>query len=211
MKKSASVFLLNLFCLSFCIGQNGDTSRNSVKSLFKNWSKENNITGYGYPEVEFTTVNNNFAVVVGGGGGMLIRRSVHLGIFGRGISSKPLLNEGEYISGGWGGVQLGYTPDIESILHLNFVVDLGYGGFAVKDNKALDKKGKKKTLERLRGFVITPKLGVEINITSFFILNLGVGYRFFETDDKKEKLKDIKLSGMSGFVALKFGKFLTPQ
>ncbi len=206
MKKIPLILSLSLVCFTFCLGQNQDESYSTLVSLFKK-GQNVSITGYGYPEVGFTTINDKFSVVVGGGGGMLINQSFYLGLFGTGITNKPSLNDNEYIRGGWGGLQLGYTPDMKDLLHLNFAVNLGYGAFSVKDKNVVDNKDKKKNLETIQAFVITPRVGIELNVTKFFVLNIGGGYRWVYSNDTKDKLKDVNLSGIVGYLTFKFGKF----
>ena len=57
-------------------------------------------------------------------------------------------------------------------------------------------------------FVAEPSVNFELNIVSFFRIDLGTGYRFI-FGINKEGLDDKDFSGIAGLLTLKFGKFLS--
>jgi hypothetical protein len=55
-------------------------------------------------------------------------------------------------------------------------------------------------------FVVEPGLEVEVNITRFFKIGIGASYRLVRESDLST-VSDNDLSGFSGGLSLKFGKF----
>ena len=62
------------------------------------------------------------------------------------------------------------------------------------------------TIETNEYFVFEPDLNLELNVTKFFRIGLGVGYRVVAGDDFKG-YNYLDLSGVTGTLTFKFGKF----
>lgn len=167
--------------------------------------------GFGAPVIKFTKINGEFGVLTGVRGGWLIDHTVSLGFGGYGLATNSLLDAGfqdknTYLSFGYGGFELEYVFAHDELLHLSFVGLIGGGwvdyrfhkyGVHIEDDHDNDPD---------YFFVAEPTINAELNVTSFFRINAGVGYRFVEGSDVKYT-SDSSLSGVSGVLQLKFGSF----
>ncbi len=148
------------------------------------------LSGFGSPFVEFSSVNNQFAVCVGGGGALMINHTVFIGGYFEGITTnhymddlKIIVNiEDPKISFEHGGIWMGYVYKPKKAVHGSLSLKLGWGEidlegdeYAVPPNIDYD--------VRDRIFSIIPQVEVEFNMTKWFKINLGAGYRFITGND----------------------------
>jgi hypothetical protein len=165
--------------------------------------------GYGGPEVKFTQIDQNFAVLVGGKGGWIINHTFVLGAGGYGlvnnIDAKRTLATGErpLLALGYGGLFLEYIQDWDQLLHYSFSAIIGGGiiSYRHRDNNDMDDDFARKNF-----FIVEPAANGEVNITSFFRINLGVSYRLLSSVDF-DGFNDQNLGGLSANLTFKFGKF----
>lgn len=116
---------------------------------------------------------------------------------------------------GYGGIILEYIYNSNSIFHFTGSVLIGGGSIAYNhepitmqhnnnymydnDNITYDKK-------RSSFFVIVPSVNAELNVAKWFRLNAGVSYKIVTNVDMP-KTTNAQLSGLSGNIIFKFGKF----
>jgi uncharacterized membrane-anchored protein len=62
------------------------------------------------------------------------------------------------------------------------------------------------TIEKSVFFVIEPGIEVEVNVTKNFRLGAGVTYRYI-SGTQLENLADEELSGTTGMISFRFGRF----
>ncbi|MCF8231119.1 MAG: hypothetical protein K9J27_02940 [Bacteroidales bacterium] len=143
-----------------------------------------NLSGFGGVTVDFTSVENDPAVFVGGGGALLINQSVFLGGYGQGLATQHKrhdvsIDEAENIDPvlqfGHGGVWLGYILQPSSVIHLNINTKFGAGELALTES--LDEYDMFDSYHKDQVLVLTPSVGINVNILPWFRIAANAGYR----------------------------------
>jgi hypothetical protein len=142
------------------------------------------LSGFGSPFVEFSSVNDQFAVCVGGGGGLVINRAVFIGVYFEGIVTNHYREdlqtivdaERPKISFEHGGLWLGYIYKVKKAIHGGLSTKLGWGEIDLKDGDSGNPASDYDYRDRI--FSITPQVEMELNMTRWFRINVGIGYRF---------------------------------
>lgn len=165
--------------------------------------------GFGGPVVKFTELDNTFAVLVGGRGGWIINESFVLGGGGYGLVNQQSFENVPSASGnpgrltmGYGGLEFEYVHRPAETVHLSLAVLLG-GGALMWDPQGQVGSGNR---QHDTFFVSEPALNVLFNVTRHFRAGLGVSYRFMQGVELVG-LSDRDVSGLTGVVTLKFGRF----
>jgi len=145
------------------------------------------LTIYIGPLVTFSNVEGSFSVDLGATGGFIINKKIILGAYLSNLMTKPprtdLASIGypTYTDGiikmiHAGGI-LGYIHKPEKDFHLGVSCSGGLGIISLHaenpDNQSTEK------LYDDRVYIIVPNLFGELNMTSWFKVNAGIGYRFF--------------------------------
>jgi len=157
--------------------------------------------GFGAPVVKFSEVNNSFAVFAGGRGGWIINSTFVIGGGGYGLSNDIVPDETSSpfdpfrrIDMGYGGLELEYIGMSDKLVHYSVYVLIGGGGVSyqgpISDGF----------------FVLEPAANVEVNLTRWFRINGGVGYRFV-SGVELPGLTNSDLSAFAGSLTFKFGSF----
>lgn len=171
--------------------------------------------GFGAPVVKFTSVNGEFGVLAGARGGWIINHQISLGIAGYGLTTNTQLaglvdGKVRYLDFGYGGIELEYIMASNEVIHLTLSGLIGGGATNYRFTKTYDYDSKMdkdyKDLNLDSFFVGEPSINAELNVTSFFRINVGVGYRF-TSGSNNDYITDSELSGVSGQIQLKFGSF----
>lgn len=190
------------------------------KTIFGN---VNSSGGYGAPELKFSNVNQKNSLLMGGKGGWIIGHRFVLGGGGYGLVTNNTFPYTENVGGmdstrdyrvdmGYGGLMLEYIVMPQSAVHLTVPVLIGAGGaslaYRISDEPTFqpDDWTNWQYTESSAFFFIEPGVGLELNMTRFFRLDLGVSYRYI-AGTSLERLTDSDLSDFSLNLALKFGKF----
>ena len=181
-----------------------------TKTLLGNGTK---VRGFGSLDIRMTEFKDELGLLLGAHGGIILNNHFVIGLGGYGLSSNYRFEAGEsledyYLYGGYGGLILGGIFSPKEVVHIYTPVLIGAGGMEVRDHNLLNSFHVPPFgyVENSAFFVVEPGLEVEINITRFFKLGIGASYRFIsETDLELVSNKD--LSGFSGGLSLKFGKF----
>lgn len=168
--------------------------------------------GFGAPVTKFTNINGEFGVLAGVRGGWIINHSLSLGLAGYGLATNTelansTLGETRYLDFGYGGFEFEYILASDEVIHLTFSGLIGGGEVDYRFNKFTDDDyDHDNNFERDNFFVAEPSINAELNVTSFFRINLGVGYRFVSGVDNSY-ISESKLRDMTGTVQFKFGSF----
>ncbi len=164
--------------------------------------------GFGGPVIKFTRVNSQFGVLVGGQGGWIINHKFVLGGGGYGLVNNVDANitiNGleQLINFGYGGVELHYICNSDSLLHFTVSTLIGAGAVSYRPRDVLDWNWDTSTNTF---FVFEPTVRAMINVTTFFRIGAGLSYRLIG-GAKMDNIRDSDLSGPSIELVLKFGKF----
>jgi hypothetical protein len=171
--------------------------------------------GFGGPVVKFTQIDEDFAVFTGGRGGWIINHRFILGGGGYGVandiefddpnSDKPL-----YMDFGYGGLEMEYVFSPKKLFHFSVQGLIGAGGLSLDYTKHTDDHwdddGDDDDVESEAVFVAEPGINAIVNVTNFFRVGIGGSYRMVSSVDSKI-VSASDLSGPSGHIVLKFGKF----
>ncbi|KPK55771.1 MAG: hypothetical protein AMS21_13295 [Gemmatimonas sp. SG8_38_2] len=150
--------------------------------------------GFGAPVVKFSDVGGEFAVFAGARGGWIIDHTFVLGLGGYGLASNigddPFEREVEF---GYGGLELEYIKNSDKLVHFTIYALVG-GGAVVYLDDVVDGV-----------FVLEPAVNLIVNVTQWFRLGVGGGYRFVE--GANSDLSNKELSAPVGVLTFKFGSF----
>jgi hypothetical protein len=197
--KPKSIILLLLLILSPLVNAQEETLLGSGKI---------SNGGFGGPVVKFTSINKHFGVLVGGQGGWIINHSFVIGAGGYGLvnnvkTENLFLGERELLNFGYGGVELHYINNSDKLIHYTVSLLIGGGaiGYRHPDNWDWDWDTNTNSF-----FVMEPTVRLMLNVTSFFRIGVGGGYRLI-SGASLDDIKDSDISGPSAEIVLKFGKF----
>lgn len=148
--------------------------------------KDYHISGFGAPIVEFSSYDGEFAVYNGGGGAVIFNNTFYIGGFGMGMTTEhrfpTIYNDyGEPINidynveFGYGGLWVGYIFMPNNPIHFGISSKFGMGALSLYDSDFEYDEN-----DRHNDFVgvITPQAEVEMNLTRWFKISFGAGYRF---------------------------------
>ncbi|MGK7397273.1 MAG: hypothetical protein ACNS62_22040 [Candidatus Cyclobacteriaceae bacterium M3_2C_046] len=131
------------------------------------------ISGFGGFMMEFAPIDGDLNVATGGGGALLFEKKIFVGGYGLGLIG-DVVKDFEVVQDArlrynHGGFWLGYITRPAKLVHFGFDTKLGWG--AVR----LEKQGREELYDKI--FVLSPQLGAEVNLTTWFKVNIAVGYR----------------------------------
>ena len=160
------------------------------------------IGGFGGPITEFSQFNGSFIVSSGGGGGVLLN-DFFIGGYGMGTMevNDNTSTQNFNFQMGHGGFWLGYSHRTEKLLHVFTSAKLGWGNIEIDVTEGFD------PFQKDNVFVITPEVGVEVNLFKWFKLAGTVGYRAVTGFNSLDGYKNSNFSGVAGTLTLRFGGF----
>lgn len=155
---------------------------------------------FGGPILEIGKIAGETGADVGGGGALLIN-NFFLGGYGMGTSYPDArINNTNYnVRFKHGGLWLGYTLKEHKVAHLYSSVKIGWG------RAQLRRDGETEFSDR--HFVLTPELGLEINVFDWFKLGLTGGYRWVNGINALPDLNNEDFSSPVGILTFRFGGF----
>ncbi|KGE87106.1 MULTISPECIES: outer membrane beta-barrel protein [Phaeodactylibacter] len=161
------------------------------------------VGGFGAPIIEMG-LGNDMTTAVGGGGGVVID-NFFIGGYGVGsIDFERLIEDDDIqeIELGHGGFWLGYTLAPHRVLHLYTSARLGWGavGIDVSDNSSFPDNTD-------NVFVVTPEIGLELNVTRWFRVAGTVGYRYVDGISDNSPYKSNAFDGTLANLTFRFGWF----
>lgn len=165
------------------------------------------VSGFGGPVINICPVKDHYAPFMGGGGGAILNRKFFFGGFGAGMTQSINLDDHQYdkLDFSYGGLWLGYIFMGEKAIHPTFHVQMGWGGISLQERSGdIFDEDKNDPV-----YVINPTLELEMNLTQFFRLGVGVNYRYTTGVDTEDihGLTNKDFSSPGGFVSFKFGWF----
>lgn len=212
-----SAFILMFFLFSI-------SSKAEEQTLFG--SGEIKSSGYGGVEGKVTSIDGKTGYLLGGKGGWIINSNFSIGAGGYGLISRPEVSHdivsfpGKiYTDMGYGGLVLEYINNSDDMLHLTANVLIGAGGVVYNDKSWSDMNYSNRNYSSTSSafFVAEPSIMLDINVTKFMRIGAGVSYRWVSgLDFDQAELKTFgianpytssSLSGLSGNLIFKFGKF----
>ncbi|MCI5084224.1 MAG: hypothetical protein MRY78_21160 [Saprospiraceae bacterium] len=160
------------------------------------------VGGFGAPIIEFG-IGNDLNTSIGGGGGIVIN-NFFLGGYGMGGLDFDRLVDDELteIEVGHGGFWLGSTFKPHKILHLYGSARIGWGAVSIPVD---DPDFEFNDLDKI--FVLTPELGVELNVTKWFRVAASGGYRWVTGTNEAFGYNDEDFSGAIATLSFRFGWF----
>ena len=173
------------------------------------------VRGFGSLDMRMTELKDDLGLLMGAHGGIIINNHFVLGLGGYGLTSNYEVESNEftddrYLYGGYGGLILGAIFSPREVVHIYTPVLIGAGGLEVTDRNYLNNYHRPPPFgtfsETSAFFVVEPGLEVEINVARFFKIGLGASYRIVRQSDLIT-VSDKDLTGFSGGLSLKFGKF----
>ena len=212
MKNLVYTLLVLLYCSQVGFAQyEQEIPVKETKTLLGNGSK---VRGFGSLDMRMTEFNDELGLMMGVHGGIIMNNHFVIGLGGYGLTSNYLIENTEnldelYLYGGYGGLILGAIFSPKEVIHIYTPVLIGAGGMEITDRNHLNNFHRPNFgtyIENSAFFVVEPGIEVEINVTRFFKIGLGASYRLVRESDLIT-LSDSDLSGFSGGLSLKFGKF----
>ena len=189
MKKLFVVLMLNAIAV-WGFGQH-ETLFNHVK-----------VRGaFGAPIIE-SGFKNDLGTSVGGGGGLVFNH-VFFGGYGMGSVDfeKWIDGETEVLDIGHGGFWLGASVPTYSMVHLYGSARIGWGAVNVR----FDDVDSYSDLDKI--FVVTPEIGLELNVTHWFRVAATAGYRYVDGANTANGYSDEDFKGAFGALTFRFGWF----
>jgi len=141
-------------------------------------------------------------------GGWILNRQFVIGGAGRGLATLPsatVNGQAAEIQFGYGGLLLEYVGAPSELVHYGLNVVVG-GGSVQLIGGNYDDPRRDESLARTGVFVTEAGGRLEVNVTSFFRLGAGGGYRFVSGSDLPV-VADADLRGPYGELSVRFGGF----
>lgn len=166
----------------------------------------NDISAFGGPFVEMGNVNGEFGVLVGGGGALLIDDAFYFGGYGIGLTTEQLQTVDELggidadLDFNHGGFWLGVSVPARSAVHLTASTRLGWG------TARWNEPGTDNRIASDDIFVISPNIGIELNLTDWFRFSVEGGYRIVTGLDMVG-IGPKDLDGANVMLGFRFGGF----
>ena len=193
--------ILSLIVVSICVFQSSkaqdSSSTQEIQTLLGSDIK---VSGFGGLLTTYSTVGNEFMQCTGGGGGILLNRSLFLGGFGLGAVNNIRLDNSSssyrMTDFGYGGLWLGYNFMPDRAVHFGIDSKFGWGSANYSESGFITDGI----------YVVHPGAFAEANITQWFKVNTGLGYRaVFGADEPYFSNKQLSSPNVSlGFL---FGWF----
>lgn len=167
--------------------------------------------GYGGAAMMYSRILDHDALFFGGRGGWLINHHFVLGVAGFAMVTRvpppagaPDFSEDLRTEFRYGGLWLEYIFLPDKLVHGSIGTLLGGGDVAYRQLRYLEREDP--VVENDVVFAAEPVISLELNITRVFHLSVGAGYRYVGSVNLTG-LRREDLSGFTGSVILKFGKF----
>jgi hypothetical protein len=172
--------------------------------------------GFIGPAVKLTQTKDQISGFVGFRGGWIINHTIVLGAGGY-WQIDDIKIESDSIddpSIWYGGPEFGYIFSSNKLIHFTINTLIGWGQvrYHYHDNNHYYEHNYHHNHDHMGGMhsplfiAIEPEANIVLNITEYFRLGLGAGYRYIN-GVKEEGLDDTMLKGVSANLILKFGAF----
>jgi len=213
-----------LTVLAVLLSMTLQAQEDEMRYIFSN--KDYRISGFGAPIVQFSTYDGDFAVFSGGGGAAIFNNTFFIGGYGMGMASEHQfpqiydqhgnkINVNYNVEFGSGGLWMGYIFMPNNPVHFGISSKFGLGTISLYDSDFEYDEN-----DRHNDFigVIAPPALVEMNLTRWFKISFGAGYRFvtgigtetYIADDQentKRYFEDDAFNAPFGNITFSFGGF----
>ncbi len=168
--------------------------------------------GFGGPVVKVGRIAGEDAVFSGGRGGLIINNKFVIGGGGYSLARENVRTGFTFSNGDepalgldYGGLEFEYIFRPHRVVHVTGYTLIG-GGEATYE--VFRESNGATSTQRLASevFVLEPAVNAEVNISTWFRMGLGAGYRYVDGSDLP-RANDGALSGAVGTLTFKFGKF----
>lgn len=190
--KNLSLLFLAVFILGMNFSGIAQDDDDGFQTLFEQNGKTS-VSGFGGLIMEFSDIDGQFAFSMGGQGAAIFNQSFFIGFYGQGVVNMPsytypqppLGNDlGQSILFYHGGFYTGFVFYPNKPIHFGLSSKFGWGGISLYDNyynNSYYPPGGSYPYQDYQidmVFVVTPQLEAELNITNWFKINMGLGYRW---------------------------------
>jgi hypothetical protein len=188
-----------------------DQQSDEMQTLF---GKRKSNGGYGAISIGYSAIDNRHALHFGARGAWVIQHSFAIGFGGTGFLNEyhydVNLDQDVFLTGGYGGLYLEPIIFPKLPVHISFPILIGAGGISFVSYN--DEYYDANFVEDYEAFlIIEPGIDLELNLTRFMRLGLGVTYRLptaFEfASTPGNSVNSQSLRGVSYNVTFKFGSF----
>jgi hypothetical protein len=162
--------------------------------------------GFGGPVLKASQINGESSLLMGGRGGWIINHTLVLGGGGYGLvtdikAPNTPADSGLYLQMGYGGFEIEYVSNSDALVHYSLHSLIGAGGVSFREKDWDESEEMGDTF-----FIAEPGANLELNVTKFFRIGAGASYRYISGVNYRG-VSNSDLSGWSGNLTLKFGKF----
>lgn len=213
MKKT---FLFSVLLILFCssaFSQDPEFEYYKSREIKTLLGRDRQGGAYGVFTTGYSVIDNRNAVLFGGRFGWLASHAIGVGFGATGFMNEfhyePALAREVSLAGGYGGLYIEPILFPRFPVNLSFPVLFGAGGISYI---ARESSRNDNIVERSEAFLlIEPSAEIELNLTRFCRLSIGVTYRLptsFDIGMEGTPIADAEsLKGVSYTISLKFGKF----
>ena len=172
-------------------------------------------SGYGALTTNYSKFNGENAMFVGAYGGWLINHKLMLGLAGQylvtqhdGFGFNQETNKRNELKMGYGGLMVEYTFLEKRKIHATANSIVGFGVITNGSNGGYDPETGEswRSVDESGFLAFHPSVNVELDVTRWFRVSAGGGYRIIASSNIKN-LSDADLSSPTANVTLKFGIF----
>lgn len=223
MKTSTSLLIVGVLCLTVHMSAQSAADSTKVDRMETLIPTDDYTSGgFGGPVIKVGPVDGSTGVFFGGRGGWVINRTFVLGGGGYGFTDMNEYHSGSSLDTninfafGYGGLELEYLINANSLVHATVLAHIGAGGFTVYRGGGMGNDWDGDNLYNAACFVFEPAVNAEVNILSWLRLQVGAGYRlvtgidYTYTDPISGRTRSFDNSTVSGFFGvgmLKFGPY----
>ena len=192
--KNFSSILLGLFFVFISLSVNGQE-----ETLF---SRGSSVGGFMGIITEVGSIDGETRTSIGGGVGLVID-NMFLGAYGIGSADyeRWLQGDDSYIDIAHGGLWLGYNYKTYKLYHLYSSVKLGWGAVGIDTDREIFRNN---DIDGI--FVVTPEVGIELNVAKWFRLAGTLGYRIVDGVES-DGFTNSDFSGVNLGITMRFGWF----
>ena len=176
---------------------------------------KNTHSGYGALTTNYSKFNGENAMFVGAYGGWLINHKLMLGLAGQylvtqhdGFGFNTETNKENELKMGYGGLMVEYTFFEKRKIHATANSIIGFGVITNGSDGGYDPETGEswRSVDESGFLAFHPSVNVELDVTKWFRISAGGGYRVIASSNVKG-LSDSDLSSPTANVTLKFGVF----
>ncbi len=210
--KTTRLTLLLILTISVSVYAQEEYEEVKNKEIKTILGRNSSVRGFGSLDLKTTEIKDDIALMPGVMGGIIMSNHfvIGLGAYGMATEIDFIGTEPEtrqYLYGGYGGLVLGAIIAPREVIHVNIPILIGAGGAYITENSPDDfDRNNDEFDESSAFFVIEPGIELEMNVTKFFRLGMGVSYRYV-AESELVNITDSELTNYSGHISLKFGNF----